>query len=715
VSRSGPDSPPAPACLAEALALIETGLDYINSEDVPGLPIATQAEALREWSRLDAKRTAAEAALVNAFDAAEGYAADGQSSTSSWLTFFTHCTATAARQTVAGARRLRDHPHVARALVSGRIPASVARLLIDFCGRLPADDQEAAERVLTDVAVAGADTADLSLLASEIYRRVYPNGVERDEERRAADRGLTLGKTFGGAGRLNADLTAHATGLAEQVIGALAKRRGPEDTRTARQRRHDAFVEALSLLVGSKLMPERGGAKPQVKVDIPLAALRRLPGADDAVNEWIRLKAGQLSVDPNLDPIASDSAGSLPVVAALPDALSMESLSAESAAAEFVTDESLSAGAVSAGFVSADSVSAKSAKSASAGSVAAGRGDAGSGIARERVSHGDDPDGPAAAGSAASEQVATGERRPAQIVPDALCEESNSHDARRTGFHRGDSDPEDMSAPHRAAASQRDDSRETAAAGEPSEDLLTRRGLPPSSAGPPAISGGVGPVSERTAAALVCDSLLMPTVTGAVDQQALTAMTEEWLRAHGFAGCDDPGGGCGCQRHRASDPATRLRLRETLLHWAVEVLSGPGGLASYLRTGRYEGPLASPSIVLDVGRPTKTVPTHLEQAVRRRDRHCRWPGCDRPAELSQVHHIVPRASGGLTRIGNLLTLCDFHHLIAVHTWGWTVRLGGDGTTIATSPGGRVLREAEPKPTSPPTTGPPMSEPPRSPG
>jgi hypothetical protein len=573
VSRSGSDSPPTPACLAEALALIEAGLDFVNGADVPGLPLAVQADALRMWIMLDAKRTAAEAALVNAFDATEGYAADGQSSTSSWLSFFTRCTATAARQAVAAARRLRDHLSVARALAAGRISASVGKLIIDFCGKLPAEDQEAAEQVLTDAAGEGADAADLSLLAAEIYRRVYPNGIERDEERAAADRGLTLGKTFGGVGRLNGDLTAHATSLAEQVIGALSRRKGPEDTRTARQRRHDALAEAFSLLVGSNLMPERGGAKPQVKVDIPLAALRRLPGAADAVNEWIRLKARQLAADPGLDTGPNGGPNSGPNGA---------------------PDRTLSCPA---------------------------------------------PDGCHKHPEGGSCTVVSD-----VCKPPGTTEGSGTTNA--------------------------------------GADVLTRLGLPPASAGPPAILGDVGPVSERMAAALACDSVVTPTVTGAVDRQALTGMTEEWLRGHGLAG------------HNMS-PAARHRLRETLLRWAVEVLSGPGGLASYLRTGRYDGSLASPSIVLDVGRPTKTVPAHLEQAVRRRDRHCRWPGCDRPAELSQVHHIVPRAAGGLTKLGNLLTLCDFHHLTAVHTWGWTVRLGGDGTTTATSRGGRNLREADP--------------------
>ena len=35
----------------------------------------------------------------------------------------------------------------------------------------------------------------------------------------------------------------------------------------------------------------------------------------------------------------------------------------------------------------------------------------------------------------------------------------------------------------------------------------------------------------------------------------------------------------------------------------------------------------------------------------------------------------------------MLLLCAFHHLIAVHRWGWGITLHPDGTTIATSPDG----------------------------
>jgi hypothetical protein len=142
-------------------------------------------------------------------------------------------------------------------------------------------------------------------------------------------------------------------------------------------------------------------------------------------------------------------------------------------------------------------------------------------------------------------------------------------------------------------------------------------------------------------------------------------------------------------------PATYLRLRETMLRWAIDALSGPGGLASYLRTGLIDGPLNTPSIVLDVGTDGRTVPAPLERAIRRRDTQYRFPGCDQPAELSQIHHITPVSQGGPAQLWNLLCLCSFHHLIAVHTWGWTLRLHPDGTVTATGPDGRVLHENDP--------------------
>jgi hypothetical protein len=128
---------------------------------------------------------------------------------------------------------------------------------------------------------------------------------------------------------------------------------------------------------------------------------------------------------------------------------------------------------------------------------------------------------------------------------------------------------------------------------------------------------------------------------------------------------------------------------------ATDVLSGPGGLAAWLRQSLLPGgPGASASLPLDVplpldvGEAGPVIPAHLRRAATSRHPHCAFPGCGQPSSLCQIHHLTPRSAGGPTALRNLVPLCAFHHLIAIHRWGWTLRLHPDGTTTATSPDGR---------------------------
>src|ERR1035438_4608788 len=92
-------------------------------------------------------------------------------------------------------------------------------------------------------------------------------------------------------------------------------------------------------------------------------------------------------------------------------------------------------------------------------------------------------------------------------------------------------------------------------------------------------------------------------------------------------------------------PARSERARRTMrwlvVRTAAALLSGPGGLASCLRTGLLFGPAASPSLLLDVGAASDTIPAHLRRAVTVRDRHCRFPGCEQPPAACQPHHLTP--------------------------------------------------------------------------
>jgi 5-methylcytosine-specific restriction protein A len=87
---------------------------------------------------------------------------------------------------------------------------------------------------------------------------------------------------------------------------------------------------------------------------------------------------------------------------------------------------------------------------------------------------------------------------------------------------------------------------------------------------------------------------------------------------------------------------------------------------------------------LDVGRTTRTIPPALRRAVVVRDGGCRFPGCDRPPEWTDCHHILPWAEGGATRLDNLVLLCQLCHT-RVHEQGWRLQWGPAGKLLAEPP------------------------------
>jgi hypothetical protein len=104
--------------------------------------------------------------------------------------------------------------------------------------------------------------------------------------------------------------------------------------------------------------------------------------------------------------------------------------------------------------------------------------------------------------------------------------------------------------------------------------------------------------------------------------------------------------------------------------------------------------LAGPSEPLDVGRRTSVVPASLRRAVIMRDRHCRFPGCDRPPAWTDCHHIVHWALGGRTALSNLVLLCRRHHR-AVHATGRFKLELADGRLVFSRPDGSRLEERAP--------------------
>ena len=90
------------------------------------------------------------------------------------------------------------------------------------------------------------------------------------------------------------------------------------------------------------------------------------------------------------------------------------------------------------------------------------------------------------------------------------------------------------------------------------------------------------------------------------------------------------------------------------------------------------------STVIDMGRSKRVISPALRSALKIRDGHCQWPGCERPASWCDGHHVVHWIHGGPTDLHNLVLLCRRHHRM-VHEGGWSLIKMDDGRIVTVAP------------------------------
>ena len=92
--------------------------------------------------------------------------------------------------------------------------------------------------------------------------------------------------------------------------------------------------------------------------------------------------------------------------------------------------------------------------------------------------------------------------------------------------------------------------------------------------------------------------------------------------------------------------------------------------------------LGSQSQPLDVGRTKRLVTPALLAALWARDKGCTFPGCGRPPQWCDAHHVKHWVDGGPTSLLNLALLCAFHHT-HVHQHDLTATVTAFGVTWQT--------------------------------
>jgi hypothetical protein len=228
------------------------------------------------------------------------------------------------------------------------------------------------------------------------------------------------------------------------------------------------------------------------------------------------------------------------------------------------------------------------------------------------------------------------------------------------------------------------------------------------------VAGGDGGawLEGDAAEGAACDGSITPVVFGEVNYPVLDDLVRLCLQlakhgstttsasvgsgasgstTSGSAGLLDPVSPAALTAGFPGDPGTaqvppglmsRAALERAIIGKAVALVSGPGGLAGFLRREQLGARLAGPSLPLDVGY-SEDIPTAIRTAVKIRDQRCQWAGgCHQPAKACEVHHLRHLRRGGETSLDNCVLLCWFHHQVVVHRMGWTMVRHPDGTTMA---------------------------------
>ena len=248
------------------------GLGWLARADLASVPVPVQAEALRVLGACGVDAAAARARVLTAFSAQRGFEDDGPGLGADVADLADPGHRGRGPRPVGWMRRLRTIRRSPRRWPAARLSVSWARQLTDWTDALPVAARPDADAILLAAAAEGGGSGRAGGAGGGgIRRRVA--GPDQDGDDGFCHRGVQLDITFGGAGRVTGDLSARCAASLQAVLDSLGKKMSVEDTRTVRQRHHDALEEACVRLLGSGCLPERAGQPVRLGLHLSLDQL----------------------------------------------------------------------------------------------------------------------------------------------------------------------------------------------------------------------------------------------------------------------------------------------------------------------------------------------------------------------------------------------------------------------------------------------------------
>ncbi|WP_410810112.1 DUF222 domain-containing protein [Micromonospora sp. 067-2] len=271
--------------MVEELSQAEAAVSGCSDAVVWAMSDADLVAVIDASHRLQQRLAAVHLTAVRELDGRGTAVAHGASSTVVWLRERLRLTGSAARRLVDLAALLdTGAPDVRHALANGSITVEQTQVIADTVDTVHAvAGPEAADKavgMLIDWA-GQFDPTLLRKLGSRILEHVAPEvadaaaraALEAAARRAARDRHVTISEQSDGRLRLTGSLDTEAAAVLRAAIDPLTTPTGPDDTRTAGQRRHDALADVCRLALRTGELPEHGGDPAQVVVTTDYDAL----------------------------------------------------------------------------------------------------------------------------------------------------------------------------------------------------------------------------------------------------------------------------------------------------------------------------------------------------------------------------------------------------------------------------------------------------------
>jgi Domain of unknown function (DUF222) len=258
------------------MSALRSALEEWVNEDVEHLHLDQLADDWVELEQVSGLLEVERLRRISTFDERSGSHYFGYPSLTAFLKHRCRMASGRAHRLVARSRAFRSSRATLRAWTAGRLSSDQAGVLLDQASFLPEPFVEGEDR-LVDI-VEDLSVSDTRRALEYLRQTVDGPGTIRDQLEQMKLRGISASKSLGGMIRVDGWMTTTAGLAFLAAIDAFMPPPSPDDTRTPRQRRHDALEDLAHHYLDHGDTPTVGGEKPHINLVCDLPALQGIAG-----------------------------------------------------------------------------------------------------------------------------------------------------------------------------------------------------------------------------------------------------------------------------------------------------------------------------------------------------------------------------------------------------------------------------------------------------